>query len=144
MLTSMLWWVWWQRAVTFQAEKGQMVRAWQRSEGQLQQAMRTIDQMAAAVEPVADGQEPPPALLQARQFYERICTEDGPPARMASAHYRLAKIHERLGDRSAARASYQEAIARWETLARAWPDRTDFETQLADSRARLRALSAHK
>ncbi len=144
MLMSMLWWVWWSRAVTFQAEKGKILQAWHQSEDQLQQAMQTIDQMAAAVEPAADGQEPPAALLQAKQFYERLITEDAPPVRVALAHYRLAKIHERLGDPQAAQASYQDAIACWEKLAREWPQRVDFETQMSDSRARVQALSAHK
>jgi len=141
-LTSLLWWVWWNRAVTFQAEKEQIFRAWQKSEEDLQQAMQTIDQMAAAVETPAKGHVAPPALLNARRFYERLAEQDGPPARVALAHFRLGKIHERMNDQRAAQASYQEALARWEKLARDWPNRTDFETQIHDSRERLLALGS--
>jgi serine/threonine protein kinase len=127
-LTSLLWWVWWSRAVTFRAEKEQIFYAWQKSEDQLHQAMQTIDQMAESGSA--------PALLQAKQFYQRLVEQDGPPARMALAHYRLGKIHERLGDGCAAQASYQEAIARWEKL-----DQPEHQSKLQDSRERLLALA---
>jgi tetratricopeptide (TPR) repeat protein len=137
-LTSILWWVWWQRAVTFQEEKQQIFHAWQKSEEQLQQAMQTIDQMAAA----APADHPEPVLLKAKHFYERILENDGPPARLALAHYRLGKIHERLGNQTAARASYQEAIARWEKLSHDWPGGGDYQLQLKDGRERLLVLSS--
>jgi serine/threonine protein kinase len=137
-LTSILWWVWWQRAVTFQEEKQHIFRAWQISEKQLQQAMLTIDQMAAA----APADHPEPVLLEARQFYEQLLECGGPPARMALAHYRLGKIHERLGDQAAAQASYQQAIARWEKLSQDWPGVADYQLHLQDGRARLLVLSA--
>jgi serine/threonine protein kinase len=137
-LTSILWWVWWQRAVTFQEEKQQIFHAWQKSEEQLQQAMQTIDQMAAA----APADRPEPVLLKARQFYERLLENDGPPARMALAHYRLGKIHERLGDQASAQASYHEAIARWEKLSHDWPGGADYQPHLQDGRERLLVLSA--
>ena len=142
-LTSILWWVWWQRAVTSQAENEQLYHAWQKSEDDLQLAMQTIDQMAAAVEPsaLAKGERPPPALLKAKLFYERLLEKDGSPARKAFAHYRLGKIHERLGDQQAAHACYEEAIACWEKLARDWPSGGEFEAPMHDSRERLQALS---
>jgi serine/threonine protein kinase len=133
-LTSMLWWVWWQRAVTSQNEKEQMFHAWEKSEDQLLNAMTTIDQMA--VEP-GD-----PALGKAKLFYERMIEEDGPPARIALAHYRLGKIHERLGDHAAAQASYREAIARWEKLSQDWPGSPDYLAQLNDGRERLQQLQS--
>lgn len=135
-LMTLFWWVWWNRALTSQAEKEQVYRAWQKSEEQLQHAMYTIDQMAAAVESVPKTESPPPALLKAKEFYERLLEQEGPPTRMALAHYRLGKIHERLGDHRAAQAAYQEAIARWEKLDHSW----DFESHFHDSRERLQAL----
>src|SRR5260370_8669078 len=109
-LTSLLWWVWWNRAVTFRAEKEQIYHAWQKSEDQLQHAMLTIDQMTE------QPQQARPALLQAKQFYEHLLENGGPPARMALAHYRLGKIHERLGDQRAAQAPHQKTIAAWAQL----------------------------
>ncbi len=129
--------VWYQRAVTFQEEKQQIFHALQKSEDQLQQAMQAIDQMAAA----APADHPEPVLLKARQFYERLLEHDGPPARMALAHYRLGKIHERLGEQAAAQASYQQAIARWEKLSADWPGGGDYQPQLRDGRERLLVLS---
>lgn len=142
LLTSLFWWVWWNRAVHVQAENNEMYISWQKSEAQLLQAMQTIDQMAATVEPdvIEPGQSPPPALIKAKLFYQRMLEQDGPPNRMALAHYRLAKIHERLGDRPAAIASYQEAITRFEARGRVWPNRADLESHLLDSRERLQAL----
>ena len=143
-LTTILSWVWWHRAVASQAEKEQMFHAWRKSEDQLQEAIHAIDQMAAAVEsaPPAKNAAPPPVLLTAKKFYERLVEQEGPPARMALTYYRLAKVNERLGDHRAAEASYQEALARWELLARDWPDRTEFESQMNDSQERLLALKA--
>jgi serine/threonine protein kinase len=137
-LTSLLWWVWWQRAITFQEEKQQIFHAYQKSEDQLQQAMQTIDQMAAA----APADHPEPVLLKAKQFYERMLENDGPPARLALTHYRLGKFHERLGDQAAAQSSYQEAIARWEKLSADWPGGGDYQPQLKDGRERLLVLSS--
>jgi serine/threonine protein kinase len=132
MLTSLLWWVWWNRAVTFKAEKEQIFHAWQKSEDQLQHAMQTIDQMT---EKPHDHRL---ALLQARTFYEGMLEHEGPPARMALAHYRLAKIHERLGDPHAARIAYRQAIERWESLK---PMRPEHVHHLQDGRDRLAALT---
>jgi serine/threonine protein kinase len=134
-LTSLLWWVWWNRAVTFRAEKEQIYHAWQKSEDQLQQAMHTIDQMTER--PNVER----PALLKAKQFYERLLECDGPPARIALTHYRLGKIHERLGDQHAAQASYQEAIARWEKLAQDGQHRSEDQLHLQDGRDRVQALT---
>jgi serine/threonine protein kinase len=134
-LTSLLWWVWWNRAVTFRAEKEQIYHAWQKSEDELQHAMLTIDQMAE------QPQQARSALLKAKQFYEHLLENGGPPARMALAHYRLGKIHERLGDQRAAQASYQEAIARWEKLAKDGENQVQSQHHLQDGRDRLQALA---
>jgi serine/threonine protein kinase len=141
-LTSLFWWVWWHRAVQIQVEKDEIFISWQKSEAQLLQAMQTIDQMAATVEPdtIAPGESPPAALIKAKLFYQRLLEQEGPPNRIALAHYRLAKIHERLGDRRAAVASYEEAISRWEARGRVWPNRSDFESHLLDCRERLQVL----
>ena len=134
-LTSLLWWVWWNRAVTFRAEKEQIYHAWQKSEDELQHAMLTIDQMAE------QPQQARSALLKAKQFYEHLLENGGTPARMALAHYRLGKIHERLGDQRAAHASYQEAIARWEKLAQDGENQVQSQHHLQDGRDRLQALA---
>jgi serine/threonine-protein kinase len=135
-----LMWISWNRAATFRAEKGEILQAWQTSEEQLQQAMNTIDQMAATVE-IGPDPKRPQVLTKAREFYEHLIEQDGPPARMALAHYRLAKIHERLGDQQEAQVYYQEANSRWEKLARDGPNRSDFEPHMLDSRKRLQLLS---
>jgi tetratricopeptide (TPR) repeat protein len=135
--------VWWNRAVTFQAERQQIFLAWQKSEDQLQQAMQTIDQMAATEIANEEGKPgPSPAvLIKAKQFYERLLQQDGPPARHALVHLRLAKIHERLGEHREAQASYQAAITRWEKLAQEWPDHADYHVHLKDGRQRMQALA---
>ena len=118
-----------------QAEKEQVYQAWQKSEEQLQHAMQTIDQMA---EQPAQARS---ALVKAKQFYEQILAQEGPPARVALAHYRLGKIHERLGDHRAAHESYQEAIARWEKMARDGGIQAESQHHLQDGRERLQALA---
>lgn len=132
-----LWWVWWQRAVAFQEEKQQIFHAWHASEEQLQQAMQTIDQMVQA----APQENAEPILRKAHDFYARIIDTDGPPARIALAHYRLGKIHERLGDQAAAEASYEQAIAHWEKLSHELPGGADYQRQLKDGRERLLVLT---
>ena len=142
-LTSLLSWIWWQRAVTYQSEREQIYHAWQQSEHHLNQAMQTIDQMAAAEAAVGNDEErPSPALLRAKQFYERLAETDGPPLRTALAYFRLGKIQERLGDQQAAHASYQEAIARWEKWSEDWPDRPDYRSHLQEGRQRLQSLAS--
>jgi eukaryotic-like serine/threonine-protein kinase len=131
MLTSLLWWTWMNRAVTFQAEKEQIFHAWQKSEDQLQQAMQTIDEMADA------NGDATPAL----RFYERLLEQEGPPARMALVHYRLGKIQQRLGDHRAAQASYHAAVSRWEGLTRDGTGVAEHQQQLQDGRERLRTLA---
>ena len=121
--------------MTLQAEKEQVYQAWQKSEEQLQHAMQTIDQMA---EQPAQARS---ALVKAKQFYEQILAQEGPPARVALAHYRLGKIHERLGDHRAAHESYQEAIARWEKMARDGGIQAESQHHLQDGRERLQALA---
>ena len=133
-LTSVLWWVWWSRAVTFQAEKEQIFLEWKRSDDQLQQAMQVIDQMAAADD------ASPATLAKARLFYERLLEQDGPPARLALAHYRLGRIQQRLGEQRAAQASFQEAITRWQRLSEDWRNRAEFHHHMQDSRERLLTL----
>src|SRR5262249_4359656 len=95
--------------------------------------LHTIDQMTADDASTA-------ALQRARQFYERLLEHEAAPARSALIHYRLARVHERLGDHRAAEFAYQEAISRWEELARNSPHRDDFEIQIHESRQRLQAL----
>ena len=92
--------------------------------------MDTIDQIT---EQPGDAK---PALLKAKQFYDGLLEQEGPPARLALAHYRLGKIHERLGDASAACDSYKEAIIRWEKI----QDGKDRPMQ--DARDRLQVLAA--
>jgi hypothetical protein len=116
-----------------------MFLAWQTSDEQLQQAMQTIDQMAANVEPT-DRQ----ALLKAKQFYEHLLEQECPPGRVALVHYRLGKINERLGDHAAAEVSYQAAIARWEKMALDWPGDAAYLPHLKEGRERLQMLSARK
>jgi serine/threonine protein kinase len=136
--TSFFWYVWWTRAIAMQAERDQMFLAWQRNEDQLQQAMQTIDQMAAAE---MDPSTSSTTLLKAKQFYERALQKDGPAARQALLYFRLAKVQERLGEQHAAQASYQEAISRWEKLSHDGPERFDYQSQLTDGRQRMLALA---
>jgi hypothetical protein len=139
--TLMLWWIWYQRVAEYQREKEQLVVAWQTSEDQLLQAMQTIDQMTD--QPV-NPERPPPALLKAKEFYLHLLEQDGPPARVALVHFRLGKIHERLGDDGAAQASYLAAIARWEKLAQEWPADPVYTSHLQDGRERLQVVSRQK
>jgi tetratricopeptide (TPR) repeat protein len=139
-MTSVFWWVSWNRAVRIEAEKGEMFVNWQKSEAQLLQAMQTIDQIVESEVRAPEGQ-PPVVLLKARSFYQRLLEQDGPANRVALANYRLAIIHERMGDRREAIKCHQEAINRWEGRP-AWANRADFESQLLDSRERLLALRA--
>jgi serine/threonine-protein kinase len=134
-LTSLLLWVWWNRAVTYQAEREQIFQAWQLSEDQLQEAMRAMDEMTEG--PGDAG----PALAKAKQFYEHMLEQDGPPARLALAHYRLGRIHERLGEQAAAHDSYREAVTRWDELAQDGQIPAQHRPLLQDGRARLTALS---
>ncbi len=143
-LMSLFWWVWWNRAVTAGAEKEQLYRAWRKSDDDLQQSMLTIDQLTAAVEPIKEGDAVPPALVKAMLFYERIIDKEGPPARNAHAHYRLGKIHERVGDHEAAQLSYQEALTNWEASANDSRGRADLESIMEDCRQRFEALRSQK
>jgi len=133
---SLFWVVWWDRAAAFQTEKDRIHEAWQKSEDHLLDAMSTIDDIADQP-PDAKG-----ALFKARRFYEQLLEHDGPPARMALGHFRLARIHERLGDFAAARAAYQEAIVRWEKLADDGKDRPESSRLLRDARDRVKTLAA--
>ncbi|HZZ81780.1 MAG TPA: protein kinase [Gemmataceae bacterium] len=137
--TLLLWWTWWQRVTEFQQEKQQLVVALQSSEDQLLQAIQTIDQMAD--QPDRVDRLP---LLKAKAFYEHLVDQDGPPARVALAHYRLGRIHERLGDDEEAQASYREAIARWEKLAQDWPADLAYPSHLQDGRERLQRLAGRR
>jgi serine/threonine protein kinase len=133
-LTSIFWWVSWSRAVTTQAEKEKVFQAWQKSEDRLDQAMQTIDHL------VEQETTSRPTLLKAKQFYEHLVEEDGPPARMGQAHYRLGRLYERLDDPLAAQDSYRAAIACFEKLAQTGQTGGDQPWQLQASRDRLAAL----
>jgi serine/threonine-protein kinase len=138
-LTSLLWWIWWQKAVTFRAEREEIFQAWQQSEQNLQNAIATIDQLSEAGA-ASGGETESAALLRARQFYERLLQQGGPPARMAGAAYRLGRVQERLGEPQTAVSAYLDAIARWEKLDET--ERPEFRTQLQYARQRIQALTA--
>jgi serine/threonine protein kinase len=143
-LTTLLSWVWWQRAVTYQAEREQIYLAWQRSEEQFQHAMLTIDELAGTIDADPASKTPSPVLVKAKLCYERLLEMENPPGRAALLQFRLAKIHERLGDQRAARAAYQEAIQRWEKLAKDEPQRSDFQHHLTEGRRRVMFLASQR
>ena len=84
-------------------------------------------------------------LQNAKEFYEQFIRErlDVPEVRqdLGLAHIRLAKIHQALGDFSAAQTSSEKAILILGELARAQPDVADQQRDLAASYFELGAVS---
>jgi tetratricopeptide (TPR) repeat protein len=74
-------------------------------------------------------------LQNAKEFYDRFIRErlDAPEVRqdLGSAHVRLAKIHQALGDFAGAKTLSEKAIAILEELARAQPDVAEYQRDLA-------------
>lgn len=140
-MTSVLWGIWWYRAVTLQAEQERMFLVWQRSEDQLQQALLAIDQMTDAAEGhEGDRALAPSVLFRAQRFYERQLDQETQPTRRGLAHYRLGRVNARLGDPTLARTHFESAIAIWEHLAEDPSTAESFQFHLRDTRERLSAL----
>jgi serine/threonine protein kinase len=143
-LTLLLWWSWWERAIAFQVEREEIILGWQQSDDQLQLAMQAIDHMVDAADsplsPDSKGGAPPATLLKAKHLYETLLEVDGPPARTALLYYRLGKVHERLGDQRAAQEAYHAAIQRWEKLSEEDARPGDYKRHLLDGRQRILSL----
>jgi serine/threonine protein kinase/tetratricopeptide (TPR) repeat protein len=83
-------------------------------------------------------------LQNAKEFYERFIQNqfDAPEVRhdLGLAHYRLAKLHEVLGDYDAAEALSEKAIGLLGELSRAHPEVAGYQRDLAASKFGLGAV----
>jgi serine/threonine protein kinase/tetratricopeptide (TPR) repeat protein len=121
-----------------------------RAEAGFEMARDTVDrfftQVAESPQLKAQGMEKfrKDLLQNAREFYEQFTRErlDAPGVRrdLGLAHYRLAKIHEALGDYAAAEISSEKAIRILDDLARAQVEAAEYQRDLAASHFELGAV----
>jgi serine/threonine protein kinase len=131
---------WGELTYALRCERDQARAECEQTAAQFEQALSTIDQLAAGA-----GSEPRrPSLLKAAAFYEALALESrGQPGRRAiaaHAYQRLGELRRQLGDPDGAVGAYQEAIAHLEPLCQERFDRPLLMERLQECRIQLQGL----
>jgi serine/threonine protein kinase/tetratricopeptide (TPR) repeat protein len=132
------------------AERDRAEQEKDRAEASFAMARVTVDrfftQVADSPKLKAQGMEKfrKELLQNAKEFYEQFTRErldaTGVRRDLGLAHYRLAKIHEALGDYAAAQISSEKAISILDDLARSQVEAPEYQRDLAFSHFELGAV----
>jgi eukaryotic-like serine/threonine-protein kinase len=146
LLALLLAWDWYRLTGALRREVEQAHQARYQTEGELQQALQTIEHMnTLALRAVSSAPGETPKLRRellesARRFYAQrlpaIGTEAVQPFLVAEVHLRLAETCAELNDRAAALESYKEAARLLARLCAAEPARAEHRQLLEKARRR--------